>query len=246
MGEQIPQLFAMFDDDPSHRVPFYKDRFCLMWRRSGPMERLVTEPYTFLRDEEYATIEHMGQPSEPAPVMIGSNLSRWWKTGYVLKFHGTTENRPPIPVLDFIHRPPNSRLTFTLTAVNDDSTVCANRQVEQLALRLQNTPPVALPIVPPLPPPAPSSRAAQLSQIKFGAPSPAPAPRHVLEAFIRDAQTQKQTCPITCQEPSECDRVVVTNCYHWFDADALSVWCRTKKECPVCKAEIKSTTEVAV
>lgn len=258
----IPQLFALFDDEATDRQPFFQNRFILLWRRSGLMNRLDLVPYPFLAEGEYATLERNGFHSVSRPVHVGSHQhSKWWNTGFSLHFHGAPqENHLPIPVIDFLHRselPGNIR--FNLTAMNDEDTWCFMRQVDQRVLRsriqdndlerrvnelsqITFASAATAPAVAPIPPPA-------APQQKARAAGPLPqsgVPKYILEAFVRDAQAQKQTCPITCVEPRECGTVLVTNCFHWFESTALKRWRESKNQCPVCKAEIQSTTEVKV
>ena len=143
--------------------------------------------------------------------------------------------------------------------MNDEDSWCFIRQVDQRVLRSriqdddlerrvnelsQITFAAPLPVAPPV---APLQEPQPQVKAKPVAPQQPPAvPKYILEAFVRDAQAQKQTCPITCVEPKECGSVLVTNCYHWFETAALRRWRETKNTCPVCKGEIQSTTEVKV
>lgn len=244
----LPNTFAVFNDDPAWHPNFTERKFCLLWRRSGFMNPLVTEPYP-LPEGAYITLEHNEYSQIPVQVFIGSTESKWWHTGMSVCFHGTETERAPAPVIDFQHRN-LLPLNFNLTAMNDDDGWCMIRQVDQrrarakvedssLAARVHMLPPIVLSRMPQAPQPQPQPQPTQTQQVQA-------LPKYVLEAFVRDAQAQEQTCPITCKTPKDCDAVVVTNCFHWFEAAALNTWRGTKNTCPVCKREIESATEVKV
>lgn len=73
------------------------------------------------------------------------------------------------------------------------------------------------------PPPAPSPAA------------PAPVPKFVADALIRDAITAAATCPIT-MEPLKTDTTAVTACFHLFERDAIAAWMvQSGGCCAVCK-----------
>jgi hypothetical protein len=238
----LPQLFAVFKDDPLWHPNFTERKYCLLWRRSGLWNPLNVEPYTLLKEGSYITLETNGNESTPVECVIGSTRSRWWHTGFSVAFHGSEQGRFAAPVIDFQHRS-FLPLEFNLQAMNDDDTWCMIRQMDQRRQRtrvedgdlerlVQGLPSLALNGIP-----------------KAVAPAPvhaSPIPKYILEGFLRDAEAQGQTCPITCKGPKECETVVVTNCYHWFDAESLATWRATKNECPVCKGDIKSTTEVTL
>jgi hypothetical protein len=78
-------------------------------------------------------------------------------------------------------------------------------------------------------------------------PSPSPpgfVPRFVAEAVKRDAIAKETGCAITMSSIGECERVLMTNCFHLFDAGALEAWMVRKNECPSCRQAITDTMEV--
>jgi hypothetical protein len=66
------------------------------------------------------------------------------------------------------------------------------------------------------------------------APVPAPLPKFVADALIRDAVAAAATCPIT-MEPIAAATAAVTSCFHVFDANAIAIWMVDHQTCPTCK-----------
>lgn len=67
------------------------------------------------------------------------------------------------------------------------------------------------------------------------AATPAPIPKFVADALIRDAITAAATCPIT-MEPLKTDTTAVTACFHLFERDAIAAWmAQSGNCCAVCK-----------
>jgi hypothetical protein len=225
----LPRLFAVLDDNPEWRENFCRGRFCLLRRNSGPAEELGVEIYD-VSGAEYVTLEKNFYSTNPVRVSIGGSESLWWHTGYSLCYHGVI--RAPSPVVDFLHRS-LLPIEYTITAMHDTDIGCMVRQVDQRCARSRIEDAnlgmlVAVNESRPLP------QLPQLPQMQL--------PKFVLEGYIRDAQAQGQTCPITCKTPSECSTISITNCYHWFETDALERWRSTKNTCPVCKGNLLETS----
>ncbi len=78
-------------------------------------------------------------------------------------------------------------------------------------------------------------------------PSPSPpgfVPRFVAEAVKKDAIAKETGCAITMSSIGECERVLMTNCFHLFDGAALESWMARKNECPSCRQPITDTMQV--
>jgi hypothetical protein len=69
-------------------------------------------------------------------------------------------------------------------------------------------------------------------------------PLFVAAALKKAGTDAGAECVISMNPLKECSRVAVTDCYHCFDADSLSTWCRTKNTCPLCKVDIGSIVYV--
>jgi hypothetical protein len=67
-----------------------------------------------------------------------------------------------------------------------------------------------------------------------------PIPGFIAEALVIRGIQKEESCPISMNLYSECNSMVVTNCYHCFDEDSLDEWRQIHRDCPVCKARIHS------
>jgi hypothetical protein len=226
----LPRLFAIFDDSPAWRENFSERRFCLLRRISGPADSLRLEPYV-LPPGVHVTLEVNEYRVQPVAIQHDGFETFWWHTGFSLCYHGQSPERAPSHVVDFLHRD-RLPLEYTVTAQNDDDIRCMVRQVDQRCTRTR-------------------IEEGHLDfQVNWLSPIPAKAhgdlqvPNFVLEAYLRDAETQGQTCSITCKSPKECSSVSIPNCYHWFETAALELWRKTKNTCPVCKVSITKTIEL--
>ena len=67
-------------------------------------------------------------------------------------------------------------------------------------------------------------------------PSPPQSPKpHVSVLVLREAQKQKQTCPITLEPLKVKTSACVAPCYHVFQKAAIEQWLKQNKTCPQCR-----------
>lgn len=229
MRRELPPLFAVFDCEPEWHTPFSSNRYAILRRVSNSGEPLRTEPYEMPPTDPLTLVSAPTGvlPRQPSPVEIeGSNReTTWWYTGDQL-YH-----KSPIPVLDFLRRD-LLPFEFRYTATNDETSWCIVRQISQRSLRATYETRAL------------ETRVARLPPIPLG--STGGPPLFVFEALLRDAITQEQTCPITCALPKECGTVLVANCFHWFEKNALLTWLEGNTCCPVCKGHISYYKELKV
>lgn len=68
------------------------------------------------------------------------------------------------------------------------------------------------------------------------APRPAEAPRrNIADAMIRDAISQKATCPISMEPITQETAACVAPCYHVFQRESITTWLARETTCPTCR-----------
>ena len=63
----------------------------------------------------------------------------------------------------------------------------------------------------------------------------APPRRNIMDAVIRDAISQKSTCPISTELITQETAACVTPCYHIFQRDYIAQWLEIDATCPTCR-----------
>jgi hypothetical protein len=190
-----------------------------------------------------------------------------WETDYIIyiKSLGTW-----IPVLDIENRTAGIWNTpFKYTAHGDSPSLYELRVIAQQELReimpqspvylwdsprpqsRWRPPPLATPIPIPSAPTvlnettqAPDPPALRQPTPDPVSPRPAntpPVPKRVATLLKNDAVANGESCPISLTPFEECEAMVVTPCYHLFEAAALECWLRTRTTCPVCKQHVAGT-----
>ncbi len=231
MRRELPQLFAVFDCEPEWHTPFHSKRYAILRRVSGTGENeaLRTEPYEI---PDSGTLNLVSAPAGvlprlPSPIEIegATRPTSWWYTGDQL-YHTS-----PIPVVDFLHRD-LLPFEFRFTVTNDDVSWCIVRQIAQRGLRATYETRAL------------EARVARLPALPVAQTGGPPA--FVYQALLRDAEAQSQTCPITCMSPKECGTILVTNCFHWFEKNAMLTWLEGNTCCPVCKGHVSYYRDVSL
>jgi hypothetical protein len=68
---------------------------------------------------------------------------------------------------------------------------------------------------------------------------PGAAPSFVTDTLVRDALQHGATCPITLEPLASAAAISVTDCWHMFDATALSSWRLSGEDkCPICRTPL--------
>lgn len=248
----FPRTFALFDAGAGWQEPYYRNRIKLYRTVHVPLgtgdiavvARVVEEPYTCVLQE--------CEQSTPTLTLFQTGrafnqflVSAWWSTGYELLVPGLIPGiELTVPVLDIAHRRQLFSEPYTQTVDGDRPGWCMDRQERQTALRERMLQMVRIhPEMPgwvtgglgeSRPPAQPANSEA--------APAAGPIPKFVAELLVKRARENSETCPISTNSPEECQRIAITNCFHWFDAASLEQWMRTRRECPVCKTEVRGQT----
>jgi hypothetical protein len=64
----------------------------------------------------------------------------------------------------------------------------------------------------------------------------APPRRNIVDAIIRDAISQKSTCPISTELITQETAACVAPCYHIFQREYIAQWLHIDATCPTCRA----------
>ena len=191
---------------------------------------------------------------------VGTRLTVWWETTWNIKIGGVH-----VPVLDFLNRE-FFCVKSTLTLTNDTPRWCELRRQEQLSLfemmklRIQDETPRKFPqwilyqtddkvevkrflekgerVSVSVQTDSPAVTKTVPTNIVFEGTTPIPG--FIAEALIIKGIQKGESCPISMNMYSECNSMVVTNCYHCFDDESLDEWLITHDDCPVCKAKLHS------
>ena len=263
MNHPLPEYFAIFDDNPIWRPEFHKNRYAI-YRYRGEHAGIV--PVDLLGGERGFLEGYSVPPAAENrffPVITSLRNNFWWYTKTALTLILEDDSFTQVPVVDFEQRDVFPAI-FPVTPQNDSIGSCMTRQSDQRQRRLRmqdailahldahpqsflatSVPVVPVASAPPAPQPAPLIAAPP----QPAPPQPAPLmpfPAFVAEALVQAAIAKKDTCPITCQEFTECDRVTVTNCYHCFESSALSTWLSSKSVCPTCKEPVRSSQVISI
>lgn len=62
-----------------------------------------------------------------------------------------------------------------------------------------------------------------------------PPRRNIADAMIRDAISQKATCPISMEPITQETAVCVAPCYHVFQRESIAQWLERETSCPTCR-----------
>ncbi len=63
-------------------------------------------------------------------------------------------------------------------------------------------------------------------------------PVFIIETLLQDLEKKGETCSISLKTFSECETILITPCYHFFDEESLWHWLTSKGECPLCKKPV--------
>lgn len=251
-------MFALFhyngDGDHNGRYSLYRRKYtdmCVIIEE-------VKAGYVYLEQSNATPIPTIIKIQKRSGV--GTRLTVWWETTWKIVFNGEY-----VPVLDFLNRE-FFCVKPTVTMTNDTPRWCELRRQEQLSLfeemklRIQDETPRKFPqwilyqtddkvegkrllekghtISIGVQTDSPTVAKIIPTNLSFG--GTAPVPLFIAEALVIKGIQKEESCPISMNMYSECDSIVVTNCYHCFDEDSLDEWLQTHDDCPVCKAPVHS------
>lgn len=259
-------MFALFhyNDDGNQT-----NRYSLYRRRYTDMCVIIEEVRAGYMDLAYPVLEESDAIPVPTVIKIqkrsgvGTRLTVWWETTWNIKIGGER-----IPVLDFLNRE-FFCVKPVMTMTNDTQRWCEFRRQEQLSLfqdmklRIQHETPRKFPqwilyqtddkVDTRFSTNVERPETVSIGIQTISAPTvtktiptnltfegSAPIPLFIAEALVIRAIQKEESCPISINLYSECDSIVVTNCYHCFDEDSLDEWRQTHSDCPVCKARVHS------
>jgi hypothetical protein len=148
----------------------------------------------------------------------------YWSTEWSLSFLDTV-----IPIYEFLHRDILFDESSRRVAIADTAGWCQYRIDQQIRLNQKMISYIRdnLSAFPPgiLDRPVLKPRVKEL-------------PKFVAEALVKACIDED--CSISMKPFKECESVGVTNCFHCFESDSITTWCKTKNSCPICKTMIES------
>lgn len=85
-----------------------------------------------------------------------------------------------------------------------------------------------------------SIRAEMLLKIREEAmPETIGIPKFVRDIMKADAIRKNDICPISMTPFKSCGKILLTNCFHMFEATSIEEWLKKSSSCPVCKQKIR-------
>ena len=64
-------------------------------------------------------------------------------------------------------------------------------------------------------------------------------PKFVRDIMKADAIRKNDICPISMTPFKSCGKILLTNCFHMFEAASIEEWLKKSSSCPVCKEKIR-------
>jgi hypothetical protein len=65
-------------------------------------------------------------------------------------------------------------------------------------------------------------------------------PKPMAKVLLANARQGEESCPITATPFSECSKISLTSCFHFFETEALAKWQGTHNTCPVCRSTVET------
>lgn len=247
MTTQFPRTFAIFDAGAAVQEPYHNNRYKLYRTVHVPLGTGDIAVSSRLIEERHTCVLQECERSSPSLTLFqtggASNefiVSAWWQTGYKLIVPGLIPGLElAVPVLDVAHRRQLFPEPYTQSAEGDRPGWCMDRQERQNSLREQMLQTVSLHAEMPGWVMGGLGESRRQQKPANSVSQAGPIPKFVAELIMKNAKETSATCPISMNSPEECERIAITNCFHWFDANSLEQWMKRGRHCPVCKTEVQ-------